>query len=128
MADLSPTVYVASKTRHAPMWLALRARGIRIISTWIDEAGSGQSACLRDLARRCVAEPAAADATLLYAEPGDILKGALVEVGVALGAGRPVVSVGLPSDWSALASHPLWTRATSLEDALSLIEGLTKSI
>jgi hypothetical protein len=117
------SIYIASRTRHAERWRRLRASGVNILSTWIDEAEPGQSASLRDLAVRCVAEAAAADTTILYAEPGDVLKGALIEAGAALGAGRPVVAVGCSECWSsALTAHPLWSEAANIRDALIIID------
>lgn len=108
-------VYIASKARHAPRWLALRAAGLPVISTWIDEAGEGESASLADLWRRCIAESASAAALLLYHEPGDEQKGAYVEVGAALASGVPVFVVGEPpGSW---VNHALVTRCVSLSEA-----------
>ena len=86
-------IYIASKTRHADKWRALRASGTTILSTWIDEAGTGETQDFADLWIRCVREAATCDALVFYAECGDVLKGAFVEVGAALAAGRPVYIV-----------------------------------
>lgn len=116
------TVYVASKVRHAPRWRALRAAGrVRVVSTWIDEAGPGQTEDFPDLWRRCVAEAAAADATVVYGEPGETLKGALVEVGAALAAGKPVYAVGDLDDNGTWRLHPLVVRVETVDDALALL-------
>lgn len=88
-------VYVASKTRHAPTWKIIRAAGLPIISTWIDEAGPGESADLDDLWSRCITESASAAVLILYREPDDHLKGGWVELGAALASGVPVFSVGI---------------------------------
>lgn len=118
------TVYTASRVRHASKWLEARGRGIRIISTWIDEAGEGQSASLPDLWHRCVEEARTASALILYREDDEPLKGALVEAGAALGAGKPVFAVGFdsPADVKTFSflHHPLVTRCSSLEDAFIL--------
>lgn len=87
-------IYVASKVRHAGTWTILRDTGLPVISTWIDEAGVGQSD-LRDLWRRCVAEVKSADVLLLYRLGGEILKGGWIEAGVAAGAGIPIYAVGI---------------------------------
>ena len=87
-------IYVASKTKHAPTWRQLRDFGFPICSTWIDEAAQGQTKSWPDLWSRCVREAACSDALVLYHETGEVLKGALVEVGVALGEGIPVFWVG----------------------------------
>lgn len=112
-------IYVASKVKHAPMWRKMRDRGgpdpFPICSTWIDEARDKQSPSPADLWRRCVSEAANADAVIPYVEPGEVLKGALVEVGAALARGVPVFVVGEPDgSW---ASHPLVRRCASLDEA-----------
>ena len=113
-------IYIASKTRHAAKWRALRSDGYDIISTWIDEAGPGESQDLPDLAKRCVSEAKSADVLVLYCEPGDVLKGALIEVGAALACGVPVREVGrCDSIQTALRHHPLWTAWCSVEKAAS---------
>lgn len=88
-------IYVASKTKHAPMWKSYRERGWPINSTWIDEAGAGESGDLADLWRRCTSEAASANVLVIYREPEDVLKGAWVELGAALVKGVPVFAVGL---------------------------------
>lgn len=87
-------IYTASKTKHADKWRQLRAEGWPIISTWIDEAGVGQSASLSDLWHRCIQEATIAECVLLYREPGEVLKGAFIEVGAALAHGNVVYAVG----------------------------------
>ena len=112
-----PTIYVASKTRHAPMWQSLRENH-DIISTWIDKAGPGESGSMEDLWVRCIAESSSADYLIAYHEPGDEWKGAFIEFGSALSAGRTVHLVGGHQDWS-FAHHPKVVRFDSLEDAFA---------
>ncbi len=88
-------IYIASKTRHAHLWRDLRDAGAPIISTWIDEAGEGESADLNDLWERCISESKSCQALIVYREPEDVLKGAWVEIGAALAVGNPVYAVGL---------------------------------
>lgn len=93
---VSPTIYVASRTlpERVAMWLRLRAAGWPIVSTWIDEAGPGETSDLGELWDRIASEVRASSGVLLYAEAGDFpLKGAFVEVGLALGLGKPVAVV-----------------------------------
>lgn len=89
-------IYVASKTKYAGMWRDLRdAEGWGIISTWIDEAEPGQTKNLRELWGRIQNEIERSDALVLYVELIDFpLKGALIEVGIALRSGLPVFVVG----------------------------------
>jgi hypothetical protein len=88
-------IYIASKTKYAPRWREYRAHGEPIISTWIDEAGEGESADLHDLWDRCLSEAASCQVLIVYRESSDVLKGAWVEIGAALQARNPVYAVGL---------------------------------
>jgi hypothetical protein len=88
-------IYIASKTRHAARWRAMREAGAPIISTWIDEAGEGEIADLHDLWDRCLSESKSCQSLIVYREPQDVLKGAWVEIGAALAVGVPVYAVGL---------------------------------
>ena len=112
-------IYVASKTRHAQMWLDFRKDGFPISSTWIDEAEVGKTSDWSDLWVRCVKEAAQSAALVLYAEAGDLMKGALVEVGAALAMSRPVYAVGAPSN-SSWFNHPLVTICSNIEEAMWL--------
>lgn len=89
-------IYIASKVKHAGDWRALRdEEKAPIISTWIDEAGEGESGDLADLWRRCIGEASSAGALVIYRLPDEVLKGAWVELGAALASGVPVFAVGL---------------------------------
>jgi hypothetical protein len=89
-------IYIASKTKHADRWRFLRDKvGDPIISTWIDEAGAGESNDLADLWRRCILEASTAEVLILYREPEDVLKGGWVELGAALASGVTVFAVGI---------------------------------
>ena len=113
-------IYCASRVKHAAMWAELRAHGAPIIATWIDEAGEGQTGEHAELAERCIREATQAQAVVLYCEPGDILKGALIEVGAALAVGIPVFSVGDCESLSkrTFCKHPLWTECDTLRAAI----------
>lgn len=111
-------IYLASKTAHAARWRQLRASGAPIISTWIDEAGAGESKCLADLWLRCVDEAAGATCVIVYREPGEVLKGAFIEAGAALAVGTPVYAVGC--DGFSFVNHRDVTVCASFEVALSL--------
>lgn len=125
------SIYTASRVRHAPLWLAARADGFDIISTWIDEAGEGQSVSMMDLWHRCVDEARSADALILYREGEEMLKGALVEMGAALGAGIPVYAVGFSgADTKAFSflNHPLVTRCETLKGAFAFAQGVSPRV
>lgn len=90
-------IYVASRAsvpERAAEWRRLRDQGWPIVATWIDEAGEGETGDFGELWARIQREVTGAAALIVYAEPGDFpLKGALVEVGMALAAGVPVYAV-----------------------------------
>lgn len=98
-------VYIASKASHGPRWQELRAEGYPIVSTWIDESGVGATSDWSDLWRRCVSEAASASVLVAYRELGETLKGAWVEVGAALAAGKVVVLCGDFHEFS-VRHHP----------------------
>jgi len=109
-------IYVASKTKHGSRWRRCRIAGAPIISTWIDESDPGETVDWPDLWRRCVKEASECDTLILYLQPGEALKGALVEVGCALSHGKPVLYVG-PDDTYSVLKHTLVTRCTNLREA-----------
>jgi len=116
-------IYIASKTKHADLWRYLRDTiGEPIISTWIDEAGEGQSADLDDLWRRCVAEASSCELLIVYREPGEVLKGAWVEVGAALAVGTPVFAIGL--DEFTIAKHKRLTHFPDMKSAIAAARDL----
>lgn len=64
----------------------------------------------------------AADGVLLYAEPEDHLRGALVEAGMAIATGRFVVVVGEHDDYGTWQYHPLVYKVGDLESARLLLK------
>jgi hypothetical protein len=107
-------VYVASRTKHAAEWRGLRANGVPIVSTWIDEAGPGESPDLVDLWRRCEREVRNAACVVLLYDEG--MEGALVEAGIAIASGVPVFVVGEPKR-TGFKNHPGVLHADTLDDA-----------
>lgn len=103
--------YVASRAslpERPAMWRELRQGGVSITSSWIDEAGDGETECLTILWLRIADEVRRADALILYAEPDDFpLKGALIEVGMALALGKRVLIVAPTVDLEPRSMRPL---------------------
>ena len=121
------TIYTASKPTHAPKWRKLRHDGLAIIATWIDYADDGAVVDWQKLWLSCVEEPARANITLLYIEEEETLRGAYVEMGVALANNRRVFIVNPHKVRVTDASHhPLVTCFTSLEVAVEAIKLLSK--
>lgn len=126
-------VYVASRAsvpERSALWRKMRdEEGYLITSTWINEAGDGDTADFGELWERIAKEIQRSSSLLLYAEPDDFpLKGALIEAGMALGMDKRVI-VCLPNvdvqprscrpigSW---INHPLVTRCDDLCDAFDL--------
>ncbi len=124
-------IYIASRAslpERSAAWRQLRdADGWKITCTWIDEAGVGESSDLGLLWVRIEAEIASSGYLILYVEPEDFpLKGALIEVGMALAHRLPirVVAPGVvldPTSFRPLGSwvrHPLVRFCHTMEEAL----------
>lgn len=126
-------VYVASRAsipERGQMWRNLRASGIDITSSWIDEDGEGQTDDWGELWQRIEREVKSSQALILYAEPDDFpLKGAFVEAGIALASGIPIFIVAPGVELGSYgcrpigswASHPLVSYAPSIGAALDAI-------
>lgn len=118
-------IYIASKTKHADKWKGLRSNGVNIISTWIDEAGEGETEDMASLCMRCIEECLVCDALIVYRESGDYLKGAFIEMGIVLSRYRqhtPIYLVGpvLPTGSAFTYSHQVF-EADTVEKAVELI-------
>lgn len=122
-------IYVASRTLPArcEMWRRLRKEGANIVSSWIDEAGLGQTADLGELWVRIEEEIENSDCLLLYVESEDFpLKGALVEVGMALASSTPILIVAPDCEFVAPSfrpigswiKHPLVSFVATIEEAV----------
>jgi hypothetical protein len=74
------------------MWKMMRdGLKLPIISSWIHESGNGETASFSDLWVRIESEVRQCDALLLHVYPEDFpLKGAFVEVGMALALGKKI--------------------------------------
>lgn len=129
-------IYVASRAsipERSAMWRRLRATGIPICASWIDEAGEGETANFTELWDRIAGEIKEARALVLYAELDDFpLKGALIEVGMALGMGKPIVAClpGVACDprngrpVGSWLNHRNVTRDNIVENAVRLAMGI----
>ena len=95
LARVRSGIYVASKAKYGPEWIAMRQKGYPVKSTWIDECGYGATSDWSELWTRCVTEASTAIAVVVIEREGDEPRGALVEVGAALAAGVPVFAAGV---------------------------------
>ena len=110
------SIYVASRAHHGPLWRQYRADGRNIISSWIDVAGENEIDDWPSFWADCTNEAILADVVVAYHEPGDDpWKGALIEIGAALGHANAVHLVGSPAgSWT---KHPDVTGFDTLADA-----------
>ena len=127
-------IYVASRAslpERPAHWRALRTAGWPIVSTWIDEAGPGETDDAGELWARIAREVASAQGVVLHVEPDDFpLKGALVEVGMALSLGKRVgvYAPGVALEGRSMrplgswAAHPLVRITPTLQGARDWIE------
>lgn len=121
-------IYIASKTKHADKWKNLRSCGFPIVSTWIDEAGLGETKSFQNLWLRCINEASTADVLIVYQENcAEVLKGAFIEVGAALASGKPVFAVGLPETLSVI-NHPLIIRCDDIQGAFKMASKIVWAI
>jgi hypothetical protein len=113
-------IYPCSKIRHAPMWRELRGTH-PIRATWLD-ADPQSDGDLREL-WSIATEEAALSNVVVYAEPGDVLKGAAVEVGACLAGGGTVYVVGEPDALRTVRHHVRVVSCETVEEALNLAGG-----
>ena len=97
---------------------------MNVIASWIDVGEIHQPSEFRELWSRCISEISTADLLVVYCEPGETLKGCLVEIGAALAGSIPVFCVGrctsVVADTVSDASyhhHSLWHWADSVREA-----------
>jgi len=126
-------IYIASRTHRAAKWRRLRdIEGWQITSSWIDEAGTGESTDIGNLWSRVEGEIARSKLLILYVEMGDFpLKGALIEVGMAIATPIPIciVAPGVvldPISFRPLGSwvrHPRISFCDTMAEAQALCQG-----
>lgn len=132
---MSISFYVAGKVWHAPKFQRLRdTLGLPVRARWIDlEQDSDIVANRKDkLWQMCYEDVRDSDFVLLYSEDmAEEQRGALVEIGMAYGMGKPVYAVGkcgsiCPNGISdvAFTHHHLWTWL----DTDNLVKGAFYSI
>lgn len=122
-------VYTASKMRHAARWRELCASTphVQFHARWLKHTAIGTP----DTPEHAVEfwlqdeqDVKHADAVMLYAEGDEHLRGALVEAGMAIAYGVPVIVVGKHSDYGTWQHHPGVTRVEDLTEALAYLKTL----
>lgn len=117
------------------MWRRLRdVDGYKITSSWIDESGPGETPDLGALWTKIEREISGSELLVLYVEPEDFpLKGALVEVGIAIAHKIPIRVVAPGVVIEPVSMRPLgsWVRhwLVSFHDSMeSALAGATISL
>jgi hypothetical protein len=122
-------VYTASKISTAPEWRDIHATHphVHFHARWLkhnlkgtpDRADFASKFWLED--ERDVHD---CEALIVWAREGEHLRGALVEVGMAIAFGKPVIVVGTHADYSTWQHHPQCQLARDLAHALELLVAL----
>lgn len=119
-------VYTASKITTAPMWRELSSMWPHVFfhARWLkhNEIGTPDQ---REFASRFWIEDEqdvkSADAVIVFAKSDEHLRGALVEAGMAIASGVPVIVVGIHNDYGTWQYHPLVSRVKNLNEAYDLL-------
>lgn len=101
--SVKPRIYIASKAKHRPRWREFRdILGYDIISQWIDTDDkfneNPEGLDYAKLWRACVQDVKNCDVLVIYIEEEEHLKGALVELGIALGLNKEIIVTGILGD------------------------------
>lgn len=126
-------VYTASKLSMAEEWRQLEKEWPHVIfhARWLRHNYLGTPDLPQYAARFWLEDELdikASDAVLIYAKPGEVLKGALVEAGIAIAARVPILVVGHNGSYGTWQFHPGVTRVASLHDARDWLLELDKKL
>lgn len=125
-------VYGASKLKHAELWLKLADEwiddNIHFIARWprFHVGTTPDAPCYAKVAwQHDLEDVSQSDIVMVYAEPDDKLRGALVEAGMALASGIPVIVVGDHPDYGTWRYHPLVYIVDGLDEARVLLRAMS---
>jgi len=119
-------VYTASKLAQASMWSALQKQwpGVYFHARWLRHVALGTPDLPENAVRFWVEDQedvSLADAVLIYAAPTEHLRGALVEAGMAIAKGVPVIVLGDHVDYGTWQYHPAVRRAADVNEAYAML-------
>lgn len=122
----------ASSTARPLMWRQWRdEQGVKIVSSWIDAILSKEPTNLSELWTNIVKEIASCNCLVLYVSTEDLpLKGAFVEVGMALALGKPIRIVAPDIGCTAEALLPVlgsWVAHPAVTICQNLKQAFAKS-
>jgi hypothetical protein len=119
-------VYPSSKVKHAPMWMKLQTKVPHLFLNarwlkWAERKNSLNTNDFQALWKDCQEDIGTSDVLILYTEEGDVLKGCLVEVGMALANGIRVIIVASESN---RLSYGTWVHNDSVKWVTSMIDAM----
>lgn len=116
-------IYVASKVKWRYLWHSWRRNipsNVQINARWLDVYDVTGDAGCAELWQTIVEDVRDCDALIVLRADGDEqLKGAYIEIGIALALGKPILAVGL--DDHTFSKHPLVTCVGSVPDAFDIV-------
>jgi hypothetical protein len=132
-------VYFASKLAYRDLWKkydGFSPRVIESVTRWVDYVLDSETQGFDYNVLRCrqgwianEEDIRAANVVIVFAgfDGADVLRGALVEAGMAIALGKPVVVVGESDSYGTWQHHPSVHKASTLVDACNLAVSLTVS-
>jgi hypothetical protein len=124
-------VYIASKIKYAARFRKLRhewkKHNIELHARWFDQAQLEDIASPEDFHVFWLVDQhdvKTSNILIVYGEQDDHLRGALVEVGIAIAHNIPVIIVGDSPSFGTWRHHPCCIEASSLEYARIMIQRL----
>lgn len=122
-------VYTASKLKHAAMWRDLCARTyhVQFHARWLKHNSIGTPDTPEHAAEFWLQDEQDvkhADVVMVFASGDDHLRGALVEAGMAIAYGVPVIVVGTHPDYGTWQHHPGVMRVADLDAAVDAMRRL----
>lgn len=121
-------VYIASKLHHAVRWKKLRiqwAPQIDLHARWFDQAHIEQNEKpskedFKIFWQVDAEDVANSDALIIYGEKDEVLRGALIEAGIAIANNILVLTVG-DGNFGTWRNHPCVVEAVTLEYAKTML-------
>lgn len=119
-------VYTASKTRHAVMWKQIRDihDDLTFTARWVNHTLEKRPETPQNAIIFWVEDEddvRDADVVLVFADPTDVLRGALVEAGMGIALGKRIIVVGEHESYGTWQYHPLVHRVRDLKGAFTLL-------
>lgn len=113
---MKPRIYIASKIKHADLWIAFRESypSVDFTCRWLDiepllEGKTSLNYIDKNRAKEVwdidFRDVRTADFCIVYAEEGEHLKGGLVEAGMCIASGGKVIVIGEHPDYSSWQYH-----------------------